>query len=313
MRRRAPRGIGRLRHGGRLLVVRGSLPREPQDYHRCWGSLQCGLLRSRALRFFPTCLPRLGYLDLGSLRALSPKPNPRPSSRPAHAGKRVFAVRHESGILISFEGSEGCGKSTQISRLADRLEEIDHRDVVVTREPGGTIIGEDIRHLLMHADSSQSIFPETELLLFAASRAQLVRELILPAVREGKIVLCDRFLDSTTVYQGVARQIADDPITQINGFAVGEMIPDLTIVLDVPAEVGLAFCFLCQALCRERIQSKGAHLDRPFVADPAAAPLGGVPAPFTLTFNSGGCDTFLRIFYRPRSFTLTFKVCTLWE
>tara|TARA_B100000405_G_C16648941_1_gene397733 strand:- start:381 stop:1031 length:651 start_codon:yes stop_codon:yes gene_type:complete len=148
-------------------------------------------------------------------------------------------VSHESGILISFEGSEGCGKSTQISRLADRLEEIDHRDVVVTREPGGTIIGEDIRHLLMHADSSQSIFPETELLLFAASRAQLVRELILPSVREGKIVLCDRFLDSTTVYQGVARQIADDPITQINGFAVGEMIPDLTIVLDMPAEVGL--------------------------------------------------------------------------
>ena len=110
-------------------------------------------------------------------------------------------MSHETGILISFEGSEGCGKSTQIRRLADRLEEIDHRDVVVTREPGGTIIGEDIRHLLMHADSSKSIFPETELLLFAASRAQLVREIIYPSVQDGKIVLCDRFLDSTTVYQ----------------------------------------------------------------------------------------------------------------
>ena len=99
--------------------------------------------------------------------------------------------------------------------LADRLEDIDHRDVHVTREPGGTVIGEDIRHLLMHADSSKNIFPETELLLFAASRAQLVREVIVPAVEEGKIVLCDRFLDSTTVYQGVARQIADDPITQL--------------------------------------------------------------------------------------------------
>ena len=91
----------------------------------------------------------------------------------------------------------------------------------------------------MHADSSQNIFPETELLLFAASRAQLVREVIYPSVQEGKIVLCDRFLDSTTVYQGVARQIADDPVTQINEFAVGDVVPDLTIILDVPAEVGL--------------------------------------------------------------------------
>ena len=148
-------------------------------------------------------------------------------------------MSHEPGILISFEGSEGCGKSTQIRRLADRLEEVDHRDVVVTREPGGTVIGEDIRHLLMHADSSKNIFPETELLLFAASRAQLVREIIYPAVQDGKIVLCDRFLDSTTVYQGVARQIADDPVTQINAFAVGDVVPDLTVILDVPAEVGL--------------------------------------------------------------------------
>lgn len=147
-------------------------------------------------------------------------------------------MSHEKGILISFEGSEGCGKSTQIRKIADRLEDIDHRDVVVTREPGGTIIGEDIRHLLMHADSSKSILPETELLLFAASRAQLVREVILPAVQDGKIVLCDRFLDSTTVYQGVARQIADDPVTMINEFAVGEIVPDLTVVLDIPPAVG---------------------------------------------------------------------------
>ena len=148
-------------------------------------------------------------------------------------------MSHEKGILISFEGSGGCGKSTQIRRLADRLEEIDHRDVVVTREPGGTRIGEDIRHLLMHAETNEAMCPEAELLLFAASRAQLVRELILPAVNEGKIVLCDRFLDSTTVYQGVARQIAEDPVTQINNFAVGDIIPDLTVILDVPAAVGL--------------------------------------------------------------------------
>ena len=81
--------------------------------------------------------------------------------------------------------------------------------------------------------------PEAELLLFAASRAQLVRELIIPSVNEGKMVLCDRYLDSTTVYQGVARQIAEDPVNNINSFAVGNIIPDLTIVLDVPAELGM--------------------------------------------------------------------------
>ena len=145
----------------------------------------------------------------------------------------------KKGILISFEGSEGCGKSTQIRRIADRLEAIDHCDVVVTREPGGTEIGEEIRHLLMHSSVNSAMRPETELLLFAASRAQLVRELIYPNVKEGKMVLCDRFLDSTTVYQGVARQIAEDPVTQINDFAVGDIVPDLTVILDVPAEIGL--------------------------------------------------------------------------
>ena len=88
---------------------------------------------------------------------------------------------------------------SQIRRIADRLEEFDHREVVVTREPGGTQIGEDIRHLIMHKEINEAMCPETELLLFAASRAQLVREVIYPAIEEGKIVLCDRFLDSTTV------------------------------------------------------------------------------------------------------------------
>jgi len=110
------------------------------------------------------------------------------------------------GFLISFEGSEGSGKSTQISRIANRFEDAGY-EVIVTREPGGTAIGEEIRHILMHADEADNMMPETELLLFAASRAQLVREVILPAVAAGKIVLCDRFMDSTTVYQGVARAI----------------------------------------------------------------------------------------------------------
>lgn len=142
------------------------------------------------------------------------------------------------GILISFEGSEGSGKTTQIGRLAKLLQETGY-EVMVTREPGGTEIGEEIRHLLKHNHFSKSMFPSTELLLFAASRAQLVREVLLPALKKGKIVLCDRFLDSTTVYQGAARQISQDPIQAINTFAAGNLMPDLTIVLDIPAQVGL--------------------------------------------------------------------------
>jgi dTMP kinase len=142
------------------------------------------------------------------------------------------------GFLISFEGSEGSGKSTQISRIADRFEDAGY-DVVVTREPGGTPIGEEIRHILMHGAEGDKMMPETELLLFAASRAQLVREVILPAVEAGKIVLCDRFMDSTTVYQGVARNIQSEPVHMINTFAVGHMVPDVTVVIDLDAEIGL--------------------------------------------------------------------------
>ncbi|PWU06538.1 MAG: dTMP kinase [Verrucomicrobia bacterium] len=142
------------------------------------------------------------------------------------------------GILISFEGSEGSGKTTQIRLLASHLEQ-NGREIVVTREPGGTAVGEEIRHLLKHAGSGSTIFPETELLLFAASRAQLVRELLIPALKENRIVLCDRFLDSTTVYQGAARQMSTTPVQIINTFAVGDLLPDLTIIIDVPASIGL--------------------------------------------------------------------------
>lgn len=145
----------------------------------------------------------------------------------------------KSGFLISFEGSEGSGKTTQISRLVKRLEH-HGRQALHTREPGGTPIGEQIRHLLKHDAAGQAMFPETELLLFAASRAQLVREVIAPAIMEGKIVLCDRYLDSTTVYQGVARQISEDPVQMINRFAVGDFVPDLTVIIDIPAEIGMA-------------------------------------------------------------------------
>jgi dTMP kinase len=143
------------------------------------------------------------------------------------------------GKLISFEGSEGSGKSTQIARLAEHLQKIG-RDVLATREPGGTEIGEQIRSIIVHNSKGDEMCPETELLLFTAARAQLVREVIAPALLRGAIVLSDRYLDSSTVYQGIARNLAPDPVNQINRFAVGTVMPDLTVVIDVPTDVSLA-------------------------------------------------------------------------
>lgn len=144
-----------------------------------------------------------------------------------------------SGKLISFEGSEGSGKSTQISLLATHLQKTG-KDVITTREPGGTEIGEQIRNIIVHNSKGDEMCAETELLLFTAARAQLVREVIAPALIAGKYVLSDRFLDSSTVYQGIARQLAADPVAQINRFAVGNVMPDVTVVIDVPTEVSLA-------------------------------------------------------------------------
>lgn len=134
--------------------------------------------------------------------------------------------------FITFEGSEGCGKSTQVKRLTTRFEK-SRVPFVVTREPGGTPIGESIRELLQFAPQSAVMAPETELLLFEASRAQLVREVIKPALNDGKCVIADRFFDSTTVYQGVARKLDHKIVQQLNAFAVGDCIPDATFFLDV--------------------------------------------------------------------------------
>jgi dTMP kinase len=136
------------------------------------------------------------------------------------------------GLLITFEGTEGCGKSTQVERLAARLKNL-RRAVSVTREPGGTPIGEQIRHLLKFAPESSAMTRETELLLFEASRAQLVREVIRPQLAVGAIIICDRFYDSTTAYQGAARNLPLEIVEQLNRFAVAEAIPDITFVIDV--------------------------------------------------------------------------------
>ena len=142
------------------------------------------------------------------------------------------------GKLISFEGPEGSGKTTQIELLTSRLKKAG-RQFLTTREPGGTAIGEQIRNILIHNSKGDEMTAETELLLFTAARAQLVREIIAPAMIEGKIVLCDRYMDSTTVYQGVARNLASNSVSAINHFAVGNVLPDITIIIDVPLEVSL--------------------------------------------------------------------------
>jgi len=144
------------------------------------------------------------------------------------------------GLLITFEGPEGSGKSTQLNLLAKQLEKQGCGcNLLITREPGGTAIGEEIRHLLKHAATNHNMCPETELLLFAASRAQLIREVLAPALSKSSIVLCDRFIDSTTVYQGAARNLPKKIVQVVNDFAANTLTPNLTILLDVPIEISL--------------------------------------------------------------------------
>jgi dTMP kinase len=136
--------------------------------------------------------------------------------------------------LITFEGSEGSGKSTQVRRLAARLERSGVA-YLVTREPGGTPIGETIRELLQFASHNSGMTAQTELLLFEASRSQLVREIIKPALERDMCVIADRFFDSTIAYQGAARKLDREMVEGLNAFAVGDCIPDVTFVLDIDA------------------------------------------------------------------------------
>jgi dTMP kinase len=157
------------------------------------------------------------------------------------------------GLFITFEGTEGCGKSTQIKLLAEQLKAIGHR-VRTLREPGGTPIGEEIRHTLKHSEHNHAMTAEAELLLMNASRAQIVREVIRPALAAGEMILCDRFYDSTTAYQGFGRQLDLENVKSVIDFAVGETKPDVTLFLHVPAEVSA-----------ERLRSRQSTL--PFVRD----------------------------------------------
>ncbi len=143
-----------------------------------------------------------------------------------------------NGYFITFEGSEGCGKTTQIEALAKALE-AQGKTVLITREPGGTLIGEKIRNLLQDPSHKNDISDMTELLLFSASRAELITSRIQPALSRGEIVICDRFYDSTFVYQGLGRAIDMNIVKQLNQITVGTLKPDLTILLDLDAKIGI--------------------------------------------------------------------------
>lgn len=141
------------------------------------------------------------------------------------------------GLLIVFEGPEGAGKSTQLRFLADALGK-HGANVVAVREPGGTIVGDEIRRILL--DPQSDIVPRSEALLFMASRAQLVEREIRPALDEGAIVLVDRFFLSTYAYQGDGRGLPEDDLRRVNAMATNGLVPDLTLLLALPADAGLA-------------------------------------------------------------------------
>lgn len=141
------------------------------------------------------------------------------------------------GLFVTFEGPEGSGKTTQIGLLAAWLREMSC-DVLTTREPGGTRIGDTVRNVLLDP-ARVEMDPVTEILLFSAARAQLVAEVIRPQLKRGGVVLCDRFADSTLAYQGYGRQLDLKTLRMITSFATGDLTPDVTICLDLPVREGL--------------------------------------------------------------------------
>lgn len=152
------------------------------------------------------------------------------------------------GKFITFEGPEGGGKTTQAKKLLARMTTEGH-EVIYTREPGGTPTGEAIREILQYDKAGEPLCDQTEVLLFSASRAQLVRTVIIPALEKGVHVICDRFADSTTVYQGYGRGFDIEQMITINNFAISGAVPDITLLMDVDVSIGF-----------DRIQSRQREL-----------------------------------------------------
>lgn len=144
----------------------------------------------------------------------------------------------QRGLFITLEGGEGAGKSTAMSFVEERLRAAD-LNIVCTREPGGTQLGEQLRKTLL-APSDIGIVPQAELLMMFAARAQHLSECIIPALQGGQWVLCDRFTDASYAYQGAGRRMGEAPVSVLEDFVQGDLRPDLTLLLDVPADIGLA-------------------------------------------------------------------------
>jgi dTMP kinase len=176
------------------------------------------------------------------------EPDPVPAPAPARAGPepepgRPGGDRRPAGVpgtgrLVAFEGVEGAGKSTQLRLLGRELAALGF-EVVVTREPGGTPLGERVRELLLDP-ASAGMHPRAEALLFAAARAQLVEQVIRPAIERGAVVLCDRYLHSSLAYQGAARGLGVEAVAAVNRWGTGGLPPDVVVLLDLDPSVGLA-------------------------------------------------------------------------
>jgi dTMP kinase len=163
-------------------------------------------------------------------------------------GERTLGGKARS-LFISFEGVEGAGKTTQINMLHSHLLRL-KVDVIATQEPGGTRIGEEIRRIILNP-SYKEMHPMTETILYAADRAQHLHEVIKPALDEGKVVICDRFIDSSLAYQGVARRIGMEGVQNLNEWITNDLYPDITFLLEIPFRIGL-----------KRLQERNKGLDR---------------------------------------------------
>ena len=166
-----------------------------------------------------------------------------------------------NGIFLTLEGGEGCGKTTQLERVAEALRASSGREIVTARSPGGTAVAEKIRDILKKPETGEDLLPETELMLFGACHAQMCEHLIRPALARGAVVISDRFTDSTLVYQGCARRIAPETGARVNDFVCRGTRPDLVIVLDIPVELGLR---------RAKGRDAGAKQDDRFDSAPVA-------------------------------------------